>query len=268
MALMAMTLLGVAAASALAMSGEDFPARSRALPGTPVDLLVQRDVTRADVHAVAGGVRRADRYIRTTLGRRVRGPVRARIARGDPCPGADGDRSVIGQGGAGSLCVDTVNVEWQWMIRNHRAEAAAIPAHEYVHVLQAERGCLPAGDDRDYRWLVEGMASQIGWQALVRSGSVRDADVRRSIRRNGAFDSSLQGLRMYEQHGGRTAQYARWHLATRYLLRTAGRPESALIRFCEQVGAGRSWRGAFLYSFGLSVFDFYGRFEAAQPRGR
>ena len=266
MALMAIALLGVAAASALAMSGDDFPARSQRLGGTPVQLLVQREVTRADMHAVARGVRSADRYVRSSLGRRVRGPVQARIARGDPCPGADGDRSVIGQGGSGSLCVDTANVEWQLLIRNHRAEAAAIPAHEYVHVLQAELGCLPSGGDRDYRWLVEGMASHIGWQALVRSGSVRDADVRRSIRRNGAFDASLQGLRMYERRGGRTAQYARWHLAVRYLLRTAARAEPALVRFCAEVGGGRAWRSAFLSSFGLSVFDFYARFEGAQRR--
>jgi hypothetical protein len=256
------------------MHGDDFPARSQSLRGAPVELLVQDGVGRADVRAVAGGVRRADRYMRSALGRRVKGPVAARIARGDPCPGADGDRSVIGEGGAGEICIDTANVQWQWLIRNHGAAAAAIPAHEYVHVLQEQLGCLPAGDDRDYRWLVEGMASHIGWEALVWSGSVRDADVRRSIRRDGGFDSSLGALRLYETAGGRTPQYARWHLAIRALLAEAARaglaprarPESALIRFCRQVGAGRSWRGAFIASFGIPVFDFYSRFEAAVRR--
>ena len=78
-------------------------------------------------------------------------------------------------------------------------------------------------------------------------------------------------MRHYERAGGRTAQYARWHLAIRELLAEAvarraaprARPERALIRFCEQVGAGAPGGGAFLASFGLSVFDFYARFEGA-----
>jgi hypothetical protein len=83
-------------------------------------------------------------------------------------------------------------------------------------------------------------------------------------------------LRLYEDKGGRTPQYARWHLAIRALLAEAARaglvsgarPESALIRFCEQVGAGRSWRGAFIASFGISVYEFYSRFEASVRSSR
>jgi hypothetical protein len=272
LALLAVGLLGLVTARALATS-DGFPARSQTLPGAPAKLLIQDGVGDADMRAVADGVRHADRFIRIALGAVVRGPVEVRIARGDPCPGEDGDRSVIGNGGAGGICIDTANLHWQWLSHNHRVEAAAIAAHEYVHVLQAQLGCLPAGDDRDFRWIVEGMASHIGWEALVSSGRARDADVRRAIRRDGAFDVANGPLRRYEREGGRTPQYAQWHLAVRGLLArpaarpgAAAHPDSALLRFCEQVGAGRPWRGAFLTAFGRSAFDFYARFEAQGRR--
>ena len=271
MAAAAVGLLTLAGVHAIAVRGDSFPARTQALSGAPVELRVQSGVGAREVRAIADGVRRSHRFIRSALGRTVRGPVVARIARADTCPGADGDRSVIGQGGAGELCLDTANVEWQWLIRNHPEEATSLPAHEYVHVLQAQLGCLPTGDDRDFRWIVEGMASHIGWEALVWSGRVDAADVAATIRRDGAFDPEVGPLRQYERRGGRTPQYAQWHLAVRHLLDAAvsagfaspARPEAALIRFCERVGAGRTWRGAFLASFGLSVFDFYARFEEA-----
>jgi hypothetical protein len=183
---------------------------------------------------------------------------------------------VIGDGGAGGLCLDTVNLQWQWLARNHPGEAAAIAAHEYAHVLQAQLGCLPAGEDRDFRWLVEGMATHLGWEAMKRGGDVNDRDVRRAIRRDGAFERTNGPLRTYERAGGRTPQYARWHLAVRTLLALAVarrpaltvRPEASLIGFCEQVGAGRPWRAAFGASFGIPVFEFYAQFEAAWPRAR
>jgi hypothetical protein len=105
------------------------------------------------------------------------------------------------------------------------------------------------------------MASQIGWQSLVAAGAVSDRDVRRWIRRDGAFDPSMRPLRNYETRGGRTPQYARWHLAIRHLLGSA--QPGALVRFCARVGQGRPWRAAFMESFGTPVFGFYARFEAA-----
>ena len=267
--------MAFAGVRAIVVLGDSFPAAARALRGAPVELRVQSGVGARDTRAIADGIRRSHRFIAAVLGRPVRGPVIARIAGADVCPGAEGDRSTIGKGGAGELCIDSANLQWQWLIRNHVVAAEAIPAHEYVHVLQAERGCLPAGAAREYRWIVEGMASHLGWESLVWSGRARRADVRRAIRRDGAFDPAVGPLRQYERSGGRTAQYARWHLAIRQLLREAvragaaspARPEAALLRFCDLVGAGRGWRRAFLTAFGLSSFDFYARFEAAQrPR--
>ena len=268
-------LLALVAARAFALGGDGFAASSRHVPHTPVELLIQDGVGEADVRAVARGVRASHDFMRLALGRTVRGPVKARIAHEDTCPGGNGDRSLIGEGSAGRLCVDTRNVEWQLTVRNHPDAAMAIPAHEYVHVLQAELGCLPSGDDRVFRWIVEGMASHMGWEALVWSGRATDAAARRTIRQDGAHDPSNEPLRHYERAGGRTPQYAKWHLAIRTLLEEAvaggvaprERPEAALIRFCERVGAGSDWRAAFVRSFGMPVSEFYARYGAAERGG-
>jgi hypothetical protein len=265
-------LLALVAARAFALGGDGFAATSQHVSGTPVETLIQDGVGEADVSAVAAGVRASHDFTRLALGRTVRGPVQARIAHEDTCPGGDGDRSLIGEGSAGQLCVDTRNVEWQFLVRNHPDAAMAIPAHEYVHVLQAQLGCLPSGDDRDFRWIVEGMAGHMGWEALVWSGHTTDAAARRTLREDGAHDPSNEPLRHYERSGGRTPQYAEWHLAIRTLLEEAvaagaaprERPEMALIRFCERVGAGSGWRGAFMRSFGMPVFEFYARYAAAE----
>jgi hypothetical protein len=148
-----------------------------------------------------------------------------------------------------------------------------VSAHEYVHVWQAELGCLPQGDGRDYRWIVEGMATDLAWRALAGAGRVSGARLRRTIRHEHPFDPGSKALRTYEREGGRPPQYALWHLAIRSLLREAARNgavpgtrrHQALRRFCERVGAGMPWRAAFLRSFGISVVEFYARFEAARP---
>jgi hypothetical protein len=246
--------------------GDRFPARSQAVAGTPVELRIQKGVTAREVGAVRRGVVLVQRFMRRALGRTVRGPVEARIARPDRCRRTDSsDREVIGQGSAGFICVDTANVEWQVLINTDPPAATAVSAHEYVHVLQAELGCLPDGDDKRYEWIVEGMATHFAWRALQAAGIASDAHVRRAIRRDGAYDHSSGPLREYEVKGGRTAQYALWHAAIRWLLHDTGRTDAALHDFCARVGAGSRWRTAFARSFGLSVVEFYARFEAWRP---
>jgi hypothetical protein len=254
--------------------GERFPARSEPLAGTPVELRIQDGVTARELRAIRSGVRLVDRFTRRSLGRQVRGPVEARVALDDRCRrSAPSDRDLIGEGSGGFLCVDTANAQWQVLINSDPLAALAVSGHEYVHVLQAELGCLPKRDQQEYRWIVEGMATHVAWRALVSGGRASDARVRRAIERDGAFDSHSEPLRHYERAEGRTPQYAMWHAAIRSLLRAAvangaapvARPEVALRAFCERVGGGASWRAAFARSFGLSLDDFYARFDGTGP---
>jgi len=264
----------VVAGSAFAYWSDDrFPARSAPLAGTPVELRIQDGVTARELRTVRVGIRLTDRYLRRSLHRGVRGPAQARIARRDRCGHSQsGERAVIGTGNPGFLCVDTSNVEWKAMLNEDRPAATAVSAHEYVHVWQAELGCLPQGDKREYRWMVEGMATHLAWEALRRAGLVSERRVLMTIRREGAFDPSNHALRTYERRGGRPPQYALWHRAIRALLREAvaraaaprGRPEMSLRRFCERAGGGIAWREAFTRTFGLSPAEFYARFGAGR----
>ena len=244
-----------------------FPARSERLTGTPVELLVQDGVHARELHAIKEGLRLEQRYMKRTFGRSVRGPVVARIANGTGCrPFQASGGALVGEADSGFVCIDTASLGWQWLVLKDLTAAISISAHEYVHVLQAELGCLP--NELTDRWIIEGMATDFAWRALIDAGRATDARAKRTIRRDGAFDTNLEPLSNYELETGRDREYALWHLAVRRLLRKAveigaappDRPEVALFRFCERVGHGHSWRVAFRRSFGLRVAQFYADF--------
>ena len=257
-----------------------FPARTVALKGLPVKLRVQDGVKRSELRAITDGIRLVDGFMRNELRRSVRRPVEARVARKNGCrPFQSSSADSIGEADHGFLCVATSNLHWQWLIKKDLVAATAVSGHEYVHVLQAELGCLPEGDGPKFRWLSEGMAEAIAWRALVSSGRVRDARVARSIRADALPDFGLIGrglypLAAYERADGADREYALWHLAVRRLLHAAvdegaappARPEITLRRFCERVGDGTGWRKAFERSFGLTVGHFYREFERFRAR--
>ncbi len=138
--------------------------------------------------------------------------------------------------------------------------AAVIAAHEYAHVVQADLGCLPEGSQAP-RWLVEGMATEIGWRAMIGAGRATWSQMRESIPDGGAFDPNLSQLQRYETVGGRDAEYALWHAATEAL---PGSPVRPLLRWCRLTGTGVPWQVAFRRAFGLTTTSFYERFERAR----
>jgi len=244
-----------------------FPATAEPLAGTPVELLVQKGATKRDLRAIRDGLRLENRYMKRTFGRSPRGHIVGRVAHGSGCrPFQASGGALVGEADAGFVCIDTTSLAWQWLVLKDLTAATSISAHEYVHVLQAELGCLPK--QITYRWIIEGMATDLAWRALIAAGRATDARAKRTIRRDGAFDTNLEPLANYEVEAGRDREYALWHLAVRRLLRKAvdqgaapaARPELALLRFCVRVGHGRPWRAAFKRSFGLSVASFYADF--------
>ena len=257
-----------------------FPARTVELTRLPVELRVQDGVQRRDLSAVTRGLRLADRYMRSHLHRTVRHGVEARIAHRSGCrPFESSSSDSVGEADPGFLCIATRNLHWQWLVRKDRPAAIAVSAHEYVHVLQSELGCLDDGTPPRFRWLVEGMAEEIAWRALISSGLVSNARVVRTIRADalpayGLIGRGLYPLAAYEHADGADREYALWHLAVRRLLRAAvdegaappAHPAISLRRFCERVGAGTEWRSAFERSFGLRVGRFYREFERFRAR--
>jgi hypothetical protein len=247
-----------------------FPARSEPVAGLPVELRVQSGVSASELRVIRRGLHLTNRFMARTLGRTVRRHVEARIARSNGCRAFQkAGEAIVGEADRGFLCIDTSNPAWRWLMLKDRLAASASAGHEYVHVLQGESGCLHSPSGGTFRWLMEGMAEDVSWQALVAAHRTTNAHVAREIRDSGAFDKNLEPLQAYETAGGRDPEYALWHLAVRRLLREAvafrttpaRRPELALRRFCDRVGAGRPWRAAFARSFGVSVDRFYARFE-------
>jgi hypothetical protein len=257
-----------------------FPAHSVALKRVPVELRVQDSVGRRDLRAIKEGLFTVDRFMRSKLGRTVTGPVEARVARNNGCrPYESPTEGSIGEADDGFFCIATKNLHWQWLIEKDFRTAVSVSGHEYVHVLQAELGCLTPGSDRTLRWLIEGMADEIAWRALIADRRISDRHVELTIsndalRVRGLRDRGLGSLSAYERAGGADREYALWHLAVRRLLRATvaagkaprGRPEISLRRFCERVGRGADWHRAFARSFGEPVGEFYAQFEAFRRR--
>jgi hypothetical protein len=257
-----------------------FPARSVPLAGTPVELRVQKGVEPNELRAVRRGVLLADRFMLRELGRTVQKPVEARVARSNGCrPFESPTDSMIGEADHGFLCVATGNLHWRYLIQSDRAAATAVAAHEYVHVLQAELGCLSKDADQKYRWLMEGMADEIAWRALIADRLVSGAHVASELRSDairvrGAYEGGLNPLPAYERGDGADREYALWHMAVRRLVHVAvkagaapaARPEISLKRFCQRVGEGLDWHGAFTRSFGEPLDAFYADFAAFRQR--
>jgi hypothetical protein len=250
-----------------------FPARSELLAGTPVELRVQDGVGGRELRAIRRGLRTMQRYMKRSLGRAVRKHVEARVASNNSCRPFESSAggALMGEGDKGFLCVDTSSLPWQYLIRKDFTAATSISAHEYVHVLQAELGCLRPND---YRWLVEGMANHLAWRALVSGGWATEAQVVHEIREARPLSRGVGPLSTYASADGRDQEYALWQIAVRQLLRRAvsagsvsrSHPEIALMRFCRLVGGGRQWRAAFERSFGLPVERFYAGFERERRR--
>jgi hypothetical protein len=251
-----------------------FPARSVHLSGTPIELRIQDGVSAHELRAIRGGLYLVQEHGWSALGRSVRGPVEARIARSNGChPFEDAGGASVGEGKRGFICVDTASPAWQWLVRKDFTAATTVSAHEYVHVLQDELGCLAPGEQH-FRWLIEGMANEVPWRALVATGRATETRLERTLLEDGTFDPNLEPLPRYESEGGRDAEYALWQLAAGRLLQAAvaagavpaGRPELAFGRFCGRVGRGEPWRRAFRRSFGLAPRSFYAGFELALER--
>ena len=242
-----------------------FGGRAQAVPGTPHTLRVQLGVSERDVALVTEGLRLADGAFRELLGAHVAEPVTVRLARRTPCIAFARRTTGTAHADADEICVDTTKPTWRYAVREEPTLALSIVAHEHLHNLQGQLGCLPGPDEHTHLWLVEGTATYMGWQTVRRAGLVTDAGITREMRAWGGFRPDLKPLSSYERILGGDPEYALAHRAVRRLVVHTGTPAS-LVAFCQQVGAGRAWKTALHSSFGTSVEAFYAAFEASRRR--
>lgn len=255
------------AAAAVAWRETRFDARHEAMADAPFDLWIASGVSDAEVTAVRDGLRAAHLHLRAVLDAGVTERVEVRLARSQGCrPFASPAGPPTGWAEARLLCLNTKAPAWRSHLADDPAQIAVVAAHEHVHNVQAQLGCLRSRDDHQWLWLFEGMAVHLAFQSMVTAGRWPDTAVHAQLRDWGLADADLEPLPAYERDGAGVGDpaYALFHLATRYLDGQAARP-SALMDFCRSVGRGRPWRDAFTETFGVSVDDFYARFAAARP---
>lgn len=241
-----------------------FGGEARPLRGTPYTLYVQRGVSETEVELVVEGLTLADRYLASTLKAQAGEPLQVRLARRSPCiPFQPLRNAATAVANADMVCVQTRGRVWRYALREDPILALSIVAHEHLHTVQGQLGCLPGPDAHTHRWLIEGSATFVGWQALVTSGRTTQARVDAEMREWGGFSGLLKPLHAYERVLPGDPEYALSYRAVQLLVRGAGSPAS-LVRFCQLVGRGAAWHDAFRRAFGVTTGDFYKAFERAR----
>jgi hypothetical protein len=241
-----------------------FPARTERVPGVPeIALHVQDGVRADDLAAIRRGLVAQQRYLEDSGVGGVAHHVDVRIANGDGCHAFESSAGgSVGQTESGFVCLDLRAPAWAYQRAHEPLGLIDTPAHELVHARQAELGCLADGDAQRWRWLFEGTAVALSYDAVAPDDAVRAA----TIRRFGAFAGDVGPLEQYERGNSGDHAYALWHLAVRDLLRRTHRTPVDLLRFCARAGTGADWHAAFARTFGTDVASFYRAFAAARPR--
>lgn len=242
-------LLAAASYAALFSVGRHAP-----IPGTPYTLEIAPGVAQDDVELVSRGLRLADTYFRAAFGLTTTPPITVRLTKLVSC--AFGDRST-GVATANRLCLYVGGRTWLFLKRQDSVNVLSSVAHEHVHNLQAQLGCLPDAAGRQYAWITEGSANYYSWAAVIHAGLITP---QAALERQRAFAHSGETLRplwQYEKVMGGNAAYFLSRNAVAQLDRQSG--PRAFIAFCTQAGA--NWQAAFQQAYGLSVPDFYAAFR-------
>lgn len=241
-----------------------FVGRHVALPHTPYVFVIQPGVSDQSVALVRTGLERADQFLLHATGRTITEQTTVRVASFTPCsplkpiPRFAATAEVV----ANRLCVNTRSGVWQEALSGNPGIARSVIAHEHYHVFQHQLGCLPSPWHKQYEWLIEGSASYVGWQTAIASGDLDRAWVMMLLTRM-RTSARLSPLASYERGIDGDAAYSLAYQAVQQLVSRTGSLAS-MTDFCERVGHGEPWHDAFARSFGITLDDFYRRFEASR----
>ena len=248
-----------------------FPAEEEEFGEAPFVLRYQDGVPGAEVELVQAGLTGMEDYLRTDVGRgAVEGTVQVRLSWSQGCRPLLGPDSVSTAWADGSdfLCLNAAHPSWRWLVERDASYPAFVAAHEHVHNWQAELGCFVDSGEHEWQWLFEGMANELAYRALVKSGSVPPREAEEAIWAFGGLASDNGTLRDYEQESdGAGNAYGLFQLGAREAARSAGTPAS-FGEFCLAVAGGQPWREAFADSFELSTDELYERVETLRARER
>lgn len=225
-------------------------ARADRVAGTPYVISTPEGAVYASALKNAKtGLREIDAYERARAGVAVARPTDVRLLPGDECgPGfATRDPNVGALTRDHTICVYT----GLWDGPASALDSRFTLAHEAVHVLQAELGCLRAP-----LWFVEGMANLLGERAVKTPDRLESTLVTGLDQYVKTIGLSATGLRTHERSMGDLSD-AEAERAVAALDR--GDPRR-LVAFCRAVGAGTEWPAAFAVAFHEPINHFYTRF--------
>lgn len=176
----------------------------------------------------------------------------------------------VAEAGYRNVAIYTKGTFWPGATAVQRAQAVA---HEYVHVVQLElvgeqlanqtfttaSDKVPPGGPF---WLLEGSAELLSWAIIedIRLGSL-DAKLADYRQQASTGHVRLDEMENYIGYiGGGTPGIATATLGASALLQD--RPVDDLFRFWGLIRGGMAWPNAFSAAFGMSLGEFYAKFEA------
>lgn len=142
--------------------------------------------------------------------------------------------------------------------------------HEYYHIVQFSQAgitwaefALYSADTSNLRpeWLVEGSAEYMAYKVMADNNLYPSENIRaRKIRDSARGRYPLSSLESYRSVYS-NAPYSVGFMATEYLMSNYG-GATALARYWKAIKSELKWQTAFQSSFGVSVGDFYAKFES------
>lgn len=147
-------------------------------------------------------------------------------------------------------------VNQDWLSFQDQVASSAL-AHEYFHLFQEYRA-KRALEDVGPLWLTEGAAEYAASRVTARFGLI---DPQQLHAEKTAYSRGLLNpLIRAEEEEDATAPYTLGYLAAEYLASSFGEP-AILRKFWDAQASGATWQAAFASTFGMSIDDFYSRFE-------
>jgi hypothetical protein len=153
---------------------------------------------------------------------------------------------------------------WQ---KSSSAGRKQVVIHEYVHIVQnysgSRQSANPLSSGLGPLWLIEGGADYLSaWvissEHLNNYETIRDNTLARAKRIN----APLQTIESYSGafYAGPGSEYTLGFFGTEFLAKNYG-GEQNVLKFFRSTATSRTWHDAFEETFGISIADFYDRFE-------
>jgi hypothetical protein len=219
-----------------------------------VTLFFDARVSEQDRQLIRDGVRIAHTYFSEQLGVSVTRPVCFDVRSSAP------DQNPAAQAYDHRLIIFSSHPVWTGTTTFQRTKIAI---HEYFHVVQNELR-WPI----DPRWLIEGAAEYVAYQAIVSAGSISQNQADQALGLQTTGPNALSALRdmpplsslepgsaWLEASANRQPVYSLAYLAVQ--VATANRGVGALRAYGQAVGSGTEWRPAFESAFGMTVAALY-----------